>query len=101
MTLREKLDLIRNLSFASGVLDTLGRVFKLPENADAGAKEAARRLDESLAWLMDKPVSEYPPAPLMWPSPKPFDPCEGCGPICGNSACPKRLQVTCGTIPQA
>lgn len=27
--------------------------------------------------------------------PAPFDPCAGCGPVCGNAACPKRMIVTC------
>lgn len=40
-----------------------------------------------------------PCGPISWPEAPiqatPHDPCAGCGPICGNAGCPKRLVVTC------
>lgn len=50
-----------------------------------------------LAELPPGPLTYYPPrAPFV--APAPFDPCAECernGGICGNTACPKRIEVTC------
>jgi hypothetical protein len=34
-----------------------------------------------------------PPQPPMQVD-MPASPCDGCGPVCGNAMCPKRIQIT-------
>jgi hypothetical protein len=102
MHLPVHLEVIRYLAFAEGVLEQLLAQRSFPEASEMAVSEARRRVQRALEIIQAEPVT-YPsvlPNPPTGPSPFDLDPCAGCGPVCGNSACPKRLQVTCGVTPQ-